>query len=71
MNLVAVLNGILKIDRLMQLRLPYMQLKQTDGVFRLYVKPSEDKTFYLIEESLSPILLPQVLDSIRNPLQPN
>lgn len=48
-----------------------MQLKHTDRVFRLYVKPSEDKAFYLIEESLSPIVLPQVLDSIRNPVQAN
>lgn len=56
------------IDEKMQLTLPDMQIKEADRVFRLYVKPSGDKAFYRIEESVSPRgLLPQALDNIRNP----
>jgi hypothetical protein len=52
----------------MQLTLPDIQLKHADRVFRLYVKRSGDNAFYRIEESVSPnIVLPQALDSIRNP----
>jgi hypothetical protein len=56
------------IDEKKQLTLPDIQLKDVDGVFRLYVKPSGDNAFYRIEESASPrALLPQALDNFRNP----
>jgi hypothetical protein len=62
------INKDIEIDNNMQLTLPDIQLKHADRVFRLYVKPSGDKAFYRIEESLSPsLILPQALDTIRNP----
>jgi hypothetical protein len=56
------------VDEKMQLTLADIQLKHADSVFRLYVKRSGDKVFYRIEKSVSRnLVLPQALDSIRNP----
>jgi hypothetical protein len=62
------INKDIRVDEKMQLTLADIQLKHADRVFRLYVKRSGDKVFYRIEESVwRNLVLPQALDSIRNP----
>jgi len=62
------LNKDIEISDRAQLTLPDIQLIHADRVFRLYVKILEGKAYYRAEESLTlNQVLPEAIDSIRNP----
>ena len=58
-------NKDIEIDSISQVTLPtHIQMKEAGKVFRLYVKPIDDKVYYRVEESASPRLTLQ--DALRN-----
>ena len=63
-------NKDIEIDSISQVTLPaHMQMKEAGKVFRLYVKPIDDKVYYRVEESACPRLTLQ--DALQNFSKPS
>jgi hypothetical protein len=64
------LNKDIEIDDIAQLTLPDIQMKYASSVFRGYVKITEGKAYYRIEESPQlNLILPEAFDNIRHPFK--
>jgi len=62
------LNKDIEINEKCQLTLPDIQLSYLDRVLRLYVKVTQGKALYRVEESVKlNQIVPEALDNIRNP----